>query len=67
LAPPPRSNRFGSPLVLSRVHWVLPELVAEVKSYRTQASKASVMLIAAKADHELLLYIDGKLHLILAE
>jgi hypothetical protein len=36
-------------------------------SYRTQASKASVMLIAAKADHELLLYIGGKLHLILAE
>jgi bifunctional non-homologous end joining protein LigD len=30
-APPPRSNRFGSPLVLSRVHWVRPELVAEVK------------------------------------
>jgi ATP-dependent DNA ligase len=29
--PPPRSNRFGSPLVLSRVHWVRPELVAEVK------------------------------------
>jgi len=29
--PPPRSTRFGSPLVLSRVHWVLPELVAEVK------------------------------------
>ena len=28
---PPRSNRFGSPLVLSRVHWVRPELVAEVK------------------------------------
>jgi hypothetical protein len=26
-----RSNRFGSPLVLSRVHWVRPELVAEVK------------------------------------
>jgi len=24
---PPRSNRFGSPLVLSRVHWVRPELV----------------------------------------
>src|SRR5207245_8432933 len=23
--------RFGSPLVLSRVHWVRPELVAEVK------------------------------------
>jgi ATP-dependent DNA ligase len=28
--PPPRSSRFGSPLVLSRVHWVRPELVAEV-------------------------------------
>ena len=29
--PPPRSIRFGSPLVLGRVHWVRPELVAEVK------------------------------------
>jgi ATP-dependent DNA ligase len=29
--PPPRSTRFGSPLVLSRVNWVRPELVAEVK------------------------------------
>ncbi len=29
--PPPRSTCFGSPLVLSRVHWVRPELVAEVK------------------------------------
>jgi bifunctional non-homologous end joining protein LigD len=28
--PPPRSNRFGSPLVLSRVHWVRPEMVVEV-------------------------------------
>lgn len=28
---PPRSNRFGSPFVLSRVHWVRPELVVEVK------------------------------------
>jgi ATP-dependent DNA ligase len=28
---PPRSSRFASPLVLSRVHWVRPELVAEVK------------------------------------
>jgi DNA ligase D-like protein (predicted ligase) len=28
---PPRTNRFGSPLVLSRVHWVRPELVLEVK------------------------------------
>jgi hypothetical protein len=29
--PPPRSSRFGSPLVLSRVHWVRPELVSEIK------------------------------------
>jgi bifunctional non-homologous end joining protein LigD len=28
---PPRTNRFGSPLVLSRVHWVRPELVVEVE------------------------------------
>jgi DNA ligase D-like protein (predicted ligase) len=27
---PPRSTRFGSPLVLSRVHWVAPQLVAEI-------------------------------------
>jgi DNA ligase D-like protein (predicted ligase) len=25
---PPRGSRFGSPLVLSRVHWVRPEIVA---------------------------------------
>jgi bifunctional non-homologous end joining protein LigD len=30
-APPPRLTRFSSPLVLSRVHWVRPELVAKVK------------------------------------
>jgi ATP-dependent DNA ligase len=28
--PPPRTSRFGSPLVLIRVHWVRPELMAEV-------------------------------------
>jgi DNA ligase D-like protein (predicted ligase) len=28
--PPPRGGRFGSPLVLSRVHWVRPEVVVEV-------------------------------------
>jgi ATP-dependent DNA ligase len=27
---PPRKSRFGSPLQLSRVHWVKPKLVAEV-------------------------------------
>jgi ATP-dependent DNA ligase len=29
--PPPWDSRFGSPLTLSRVHRVRPELVAEVK------------------------------------
>ena len=28
--PPPRGGRFGSPLVLNRVHWVRPEMVVEV-------------------------------------
>jgi hypothetical protein len=27
---PPRGTRFGSPLVLSRVHWVKPDMVVEV-------------------------------------
>jgi bifunctional non-homologous end joining protein LigD len=27
---PPRSTRFGSPLVLPRVHWAEPVLVAEI-------------------------------------
>jgi ATP-dependent DNA ligase len=29
--PPPCTSRVGSPLVLSRVHWLRPELIAEVK------------------------------------
>src|SRR5690348_15918003 len=29
--PPPRQSRFGSPLVLSRIHWVRPKLVCEVR------------------------------------
>jgi ATP-dependent DNA ligase len=29
--PPPRGSRFGPPLRLSRVRWVRPELVAEVR------------------------------------
>jgi DNA ligase D-like protein (predicted ligase) len=28
--PPPRDSRFGSPLQLSKVHWVRPEVVVEV-------------------------------------
>jgi hypothetical protein len=29
--PPPKTSYFGSPLRLSRVHWVQPELVVDVK------------------------------------
>jgi ATP-dependent DNA ligase len=35
--PPPRSTRFRSPLVLSRVHWVEPKLVAEITYLRWTA------------------------------
>jgi ATP-dependent DNA ligase len=27
---PPRKQRFGGPLALSKVHWVKPELVVEI-------------------------------------
>ena len=30
VAPPPRDSRFGSPLQLSKVHWVRPQVVVEV-------------------------------------
>jgi bifunctional non-homologous end joining protein LigD len=33
---PPRNQRFGGPLALSKVHWVRPQLVAEV-TYMTWA------------------------------
>ncbi len=35
-APPPREQRFGCPLALSKVHWVRPELVVEI-TYLTWA------------------------------
>jgi DNA ligase D-like protein (predicted ligase) len=28
--PPPRDNRFGRPLELAKIHWLRPELVAEI-------------------------------------
>ena len=37
---PPRKTRFGSPLVLSRVHWVEPRLVAEI-TYLTWTGTAA--------------------------
>jgi ATP dependent DNA ligase C terminal region len=41
-APPPRGGRFGSPLVLSRVHWVRPEMVVEVSYASTAAELAQI-------------------------
>jgi bifunctional non-homologous end joining protein LigD len=38
-APPPRSTRFGSPLILSRVHWDEPKLVAEITYLTWTADK----------------------------
>jgi len=38
-APPPRQNRFGSPLKLSEVHWVEPKLVAQVRYLTWTADK----------------------------
>jgi ATP dependent DNA ligase C terminal region len=38
-ASPPRSTRFSSPLILSRVHWVEPKLVAEI-TYLTWTADA---------------------------
>jgi bifunctional non-homologous end joining protein LigD len=38
-APPPRATRFGPPLVLSRVQWVEPKLVAEI-TYLTWTADA---------------------------
>ncbi len=39
-APPPRATRFGSPLVLSRVHWVEPKLVGTAKEPNARKPKA---------------------------
>jgi DNA ligase D-like protein (predicted ligase) len=36
---PPRKTRFGSPLVLSRIHWVEPKLVAEITYLTWTADK----------------------------
>ena len=39
--PPPRKTRFGSPLVLSRVHWVDPKLVTKI-TYLTWTDDGSL-------------------------
>ena len=45
--PPPKTTRFGAPLVLSRVHWVRPELVAEV-TYLTWTADGLLRLSSTK-------------------
>jgi hypothetical protein len=45
--PPPRDSHFGSPLKLSRVHWVRPEVVMEVDALRGLA-QATVFTARAK-------------------
>lgn len=49
--PPPRSSRFGSPLVLSRVHWVRPEMVVEV-SYLSWAEDGLLRHIVYLGERE---------------
>jgi bifunctional non-homologous end joining protein LigD len=42
--PPPRRSRFGGPLALSKVHWVRPELVAEITYLGWTASRCCATL-----------------------
>jgi bifunctional non-homologous end joining protein LigD len=49
--PPPRGARFGSPLVLSRVHWVRPEMVLEV-SYVEWTPEALLRNVVYLGDRE---------------
>jgi ATP-dependent DNA ligase len=49
--PPPRGGRFGSPLVLLRVHWVRPEMVVEV-SYAEWTADGLLRHIVYLAERE---------------
>ena len=46
--PPPRDSRFGSPLRLSKVHWVRPEVVVEV-TYLTWTEDNLLRQVSYKA------------------
>jgi bifunctional non-homologous end joining protein LigD len=50
-APPPRDSRFGSPLKLSRVHWVRPEVVVEV-TYLTWTEDNLLRQVSYQAQRE---------------
>jgi bifunctional non-homologous end joining protein LigD len=49
--PPPRESRFGSPLQLSRVHWVRPEVVVEV-TYLTWTEDGLLRQVSYQAQRE---------------
>jgi hypothetical protein len=49
--PPPRDSRFGSPLKLSRVHWVRPQLVVEV-TYLTWTEDNLLQQVSYQAQRE---------------
>lgn len=49
--PPPRDSRFGSPLELSRVHWVRPEVVVEV-TYLTWTEDSLLRQVSYQGQRE---------------
>ncbi len=50
-APPPRDSRFGSPLKLSRVHWVRPQVVVEV-TYLTWTEDSLLRQVSYQGQRE---------------
>jgi bifunctional non-homologous end joining protein LigD len=50
-ASPPRDSRFGSPLQLSKVHWVRPETVVEV-TYLTWTEDNLLRQVSYQAQRE---------------
>ena len=50
-APPPRETRFGSPLELSRVHWVRLEVVVEV-AYLTGTEAGLLRAVSYQSQRE---------------
>jgi bifunctional non-homologous end joining protein LigD len=50
-APPPRDNRFGSPLKLLKVHWVRPEVAVEV-TYLTRTDGGLLRAVSYQGQRE---------------
>ena len=49
--PPPRETRFGSPLQVSRVHWVRPEVVVE-GTYLTWTEDGHLRQVSYQGERE---------------